>query len=104
MNQILDNYMNSWPGIQRSFNKVTDIFERVDPQLLAHFKSKGIDFYHIYFKWVTCLLLRQFSTKTGLRMFDTFFSVEENFFNLCLYIITGIFLKFSPRLKKMSFE
>jgi hypothetical protein len=76
----------------------------VDPELSNHFIAKGIDFYHIYFKWVTCLLLRQFSAKTGLRLFDTYFSVEREFFSFCQYIIPAVFLKYSKRLKQMSFE
>lgn len=80
---------------------------RVDPELLPHFETKGIDFYHIYFKWVTCLLLRQFSTRIGLRLFDTFISLEANegtFFKFIQYIFVAIFLKFSKKLKKLNFE
>jgi TBC1 domain family member 2 len=101
---ILDNYTNSWPGIFKSFSKVEEIFKRVDPELLEHFTQENIDFYHLYFKWVTCLLLRQFSTKTGLRLFDTYLADETNYFNLCLYILAAMVLKYSKKFKKMSFE
>ena len=29
----------------------------------------------MYFKWVTCLLLRQFSMKICLRLFDTYLAI-----------------------------
>jgi hypothetical protein len=72
---ILDNYTSSWPGIQKSFLRIEEVIKRVDPELLNHFSSEGIDFYHMYFKWVTCLLLRQFSMKIGLRLFDTYLAI-----------------------------
>ena len=78
LNEVLDNYSTTWPGIQKSFVNIKDIMNRVDPELLLHFEARGIDFYHIYFKWVTCLLLRQFSTKIGLRLFDTYISLEAS--------------------------
>ena len=58
----------------------------------------------MYFKWVTCLLLRQFNVKIGLRLFDTYISHESNYFNFCLYILAAIILKYSKKFKKMKFE
>ncbi len=106
LNSVLDNYTNSWPGIQKSFEHIKQIFNRVDPGFLVHFESKGIDFYHIYFKWVTCLLLRQFSTQISLRLFDSFISLEStegSFFNFLRYVFVAIFLKYSQQLKKLNF-
>lgn len=58
----------------------------------------------MYFKWVTCLLLRQFSVKIGLRLFDTYLSDENNYFGFSLYILAAIILKYSKKFKKMNFE
>lgn len=58
----------------------------------------------MYFKWVTCLLLRQFSVKTGLRLFDTYIADENNYFAFSLYILAAIILKYSKKFKKMNFE
>ena len=78
--------------------------KRVDPELLQHFEQENIDFYHMYFKWVTCLLLRQFTMKTCLRLFDTYLAIENNYFAFCLYILAAIILKYSKKFKKMHFE
>ncbi len=58
----------------------------------------------MYFKWVTCLLLRQFSVKIGLRLFDTYIADESNYFNFIMYILAAIILKYSRKFKKMKFE
>ena len=34
---ILDNYTSSWPGIQKSFGKISEVIKRVDPDLVTHF-------------------------------------------------------------------
>ena len=74
MDGILDNYTSSWPGIQKSFGRIAEVIKRIDPELLNHFEAETIDFYHMYFKWVTCLLLRQFTMKICLRLYDTYLS------------------------------
>lgn len=107
LNGVLHNYTNSWPGIKKSFDHIKVIIQRVDPAFLAYFEAKDINFYHIYFKWVTCLLLRQFSFETGLRLFDTFISLQSTqgeFFSFVQYIFVAIFLKFSKQLKNLNFE
>jgi hypothetical protein len=101
---VLDNYTSSWPGIQKSFARVAEVVKRVDPELLTHFESETIDFYHMYFKWVTCLLLRQFSMRTSLRLFDTYLAIENDYFDFSLYILAAIILKYSRKFKKMGFE
>lgn len=107
LNGVLNNYTNGWPGIKQSFDHVKLIIQRVDPAFLAYFEAKDINFYHIYFKWVACLLLRQFSIETGLRLFDTFISLESTqgeSFTFVQYIFVAIFLKYSKQLKNLNFE
>ena len=58
----------------------------------------------MYFKWVTCLLLRQFTMKICLRLFDTYLAIENNYFGFSLYILAAIILKYSKKFKKMGFE
>ena len=40
LDRILDNYTSSWPGIKKSFSKVEEVIQRVDPDLLEHFKEQ----------------------------------------------------------------
>lgn len=41
--------------------------------------------------------------QTGLRLFDTYLADESNYFNLSLYILAAIVLKYSKKFKKMNF-
>ena len=63
----------------------------------------------MYFKWTTCLLLRQFTVKIGLRMFDTYIADENNYFNFISYeelkkccYIEGDISKFNDVKKKQA--
>lgn len=58
----------------------------------------------MYFKWVTCLLLRQFTMQISLRLYDTYLSSDGSYFGLCLFIFCSIILKYSKKFKKMGFE
>lgn len=72
LQNLLDNYNSDWSGRQKSFVRIKQIIKRIDIELLLHFEKEGIDLYHVYFKWINCLLLRQFNIKIGLRLFDTY--------------------------------
>lgn len=63
--------------------------------------SKVSFFYEEVFKWMICLLLRQFSTKIGLRLFDTYVSDDASVWLLCVYLYVAIILKWSLKLKKL---
>lgn len=40
LDHILDNYTSSWPGINKSFARLKEVINRVDPELLQHFEEK----------------------------------------------------------------
>lgn len=49
-------------------------------------------------------MLRQFSPRLGLRLFDTYVAEDGTFSTFCIYIFTAIILKWSIKLRKMKFE
>ena len=38
----------------------------------------GIKINYIFYRWIYCLLIREFTLKLGIRIFDTYIA-EENF-------------------------
>ena len=54
------------------------------------------------FRWVFCLLIREFSLKITVRLFDTYISDEGGFEVLHVYICAAVILKFGAKIKKMS--
>jgi hypothetical protein len=86
------------------YQKVDEVLKRLDKDLIAHFEKENLDFYSIVLKWIICLLLRQFTPRLGLRIFDTYIVDDPPFHKFCIYIFIAIILKWSKKLKKMHFE
>jgi len=100
---ILDNYTFSQSGTQKTLNKIKDITKKIDIELFQHFEENQIDFSYFSFRWIFCLLIREFPLKVGLRLFDTYIADEQGFSVFHLYVCAAILLKWSLKIKKMNF-
>jgi len=100
---ILDNYTFSQSGTQKTLNKIKDITKKIDIELFQHFEEHQIDFSYFSFRWIFCLLIREFPLKVGLRLFDTYIADEQGFSVFHLYVCAAILLKWSLKIKKMNF-
>lgn len=100
---ILDNYTFSQSGTHKTLDKIKEITKKIDPDLFKHLEKKGVDFTFFSFRWVFCLLVREFPLKVGVRLFDTYISDEQGFSLLHSYVCSALLLKWSVKLKKMHF-
>ncbi|EAS01926.2 rab-GTPase-TBC domain protein (macronuclear) [Tetrahymena thermophila SB210] len=101
---MLDNYTNNFPGVKKQFEKVQLVLKRLDNDLLEHITSRLDNFYQEVFKCSICLLLRQFSIKVGLRLFDTYVSDDSQISQYFIYLYSAIILKWSLKIKKLKHE
>ena len=69
---IQDNYVFAQPGIQRQVAALRDLTTRIDSGLAKHLESEGIEFIQFSFRWMNCLLMREFSVHNIIRMWDTY--------------------------------
>ena len=69
---IQDNYVFAQPGIQRQVAALRDLTTRIDSGLAKHFENEGIEFIQFSFRWMNCLLMREFSVYNIIRMWDTY--------------------------------
>lgn len=49
-----------------------ELIGRIDAPLYAHIMSQGMDFIQFAFRWMNCLLMRELSMKSVIRMWDTY--------------------------------
>ena len=101
---ILDNYTFSQSGTQRTLNKIKEITKKIDPELFSHLEVTEVDFTYFSFRWIFCLLVREFPLKVGMRLFDTYISDEQGFSVLHIYVCASLLLKWSIKIKKMAFQ
>ena len=104
MNKIKNNYLNNQPALQKMVEKLEYIIKLVDPDIIDHFESQDIKFMQFSFRWMNCSLMREFSLKLIIRLWDTYFSEEDAFNTFHLFVCAGLLLSFSEKIKKLDFQ
>ena len=87
LDRIRDHYIQNQPGIYRMLTMLNVIMSRVDPNLSKWIYSEGIQYFEFAFRWMNCLLVREFDPKHLFHIWDTYISnlpkLEENQVFLC---------------------
>lgn len=115
LDAIQDNYTFSQPGIQRQIQRMRQLVERMDSPLCRHLDRQGVDFFQFAFRWMNCLLLREFRLSLIVRMWDTYmvrtvpsnnvWQAEDGGFTTFHTFVCSVFLsKWSHRLLHMDFQ
>lgn len=69
---IQDNYIVAQPGIHRQVAALRDLTTRIDSGLAKHFEQEHIEYMQFSFRWMNCLLMRELSIRSVIRMWDTY--------------------------------
>lgn len=76
----------------------------MDRKLYDHFEQNGLELLSFAFRWVFCLLLREFPMHLSIKLMD-YYLVEELYPNeLCVYLILTLLMRFSYDLKQLHKE
>jgi len=100
---IQDHYTEDQPGVQRMVMKLEELVNRIDSNLCEHLSNVGIQFMQFAFKWMNCLLLREFNLRCVIRLWDTYIS-EDGFEDFHVYVCAAFLCQFSNQLQGMSFD
>lgn len=116
---IQDNYIVGQPGIHRQVAALRDLTTRIDSALAKHFENESVEYMQFSFRWMNCLLMREISIRSTIRMWDTYMvrsdhispqssnpsKAEENGFSqFHLYVCAAFLVKWSDQLIKMNFQ
>ena len=102
---IQDHYTSDQPGIQRMVMRLEELTQRIDVELCTHLKEVGIEFLQFAFKWMNCLLLREFSLSCVIRLWDTYLSEGNGGFeDFHVYVCASFLVHFSSELQQMGFD
>ncbi|CCD25367.1 GTPase-activating protein GYP1 NDAI_0F00480 [Naumovozyma dairenensis CBS 421] len=74
LEQITDNYIHGQPGILKQVKNLSQLVKRIDINLYTHFQKEHVEFIQFAFRWMNCLLMREFQMPTVIRMWDTYLS------------------------------
>lgn len=102
---IQDHYTSDQPGVQRMVMRLEELVTRIDANLTAHLRDTGIEFMQFAFKWMNCLLLREFNLQCVIRLWDTYISEGDGGFeDFHVYVCTAFLCQFSSQLQSMEFD
>lgn len=103
---IQDHYTSDQPGVQRMVMRLQELINRIDGDLYNHIHSVGIQFMQFAFKWMNCLLLREFNLKCVIRLWDTYISEDSGngFEDFHVYVCAAFLSQFSSQLQDMGFD
>lgn len=101
---IQDHYTADQPGVQRMVMRVQELVQRIDADLCSHLEEQGIQFLQFAFKWMNCLLLREFDLPCVVRLWDTYLSETNGFEHFHVYVCAAFLCQFSTQLQTMAFE
>lgn len=105
LNDIQDHYTAGQPGIQQMIAKLKEIVRRIDEKLYRHLEQQGLDFLQFSFRWMNCLLLREFPLPCVVRLWDTYIAEpSEGFSTFHVYVCAVFLIYWSPQLKQMDFQ
>mmetsp|Transcript_12188 Transcript_12188/g.17353 ORF Transcript_12188/g.17353 Transcript_12188/m.17353 type:complete len:224 (-) Transcript_12188:3116-3787(-) len=102
---IQDHYTSDQPGVQRMVAKLEELVNRIDANLSQHLKLVGVEFMQFAFKWMNCLLLREFKLKCVMRLWDTYIAEGDGGFeDFHVYVCAAFLCQFSTQLQGMEFD
>lgn len=89
---IQDNYTFNQSGIHRQVALLYQICKRIDPSLVGHLDAQGLQFLQFAFRWMNCLLLREFKLPIILRLWDAFLAEPDGGFKEFHVFVCAAFL------------
>ena len=102
---IQDHYTADQPGVQRMVMRLEELVQRIDGNLWEHLQDTGIQFMQFAFKWMNCLLLREFNLRCVIRLWDTYISESPSGFeDFHVYVCAAFLCQFSNQLQDMGFD
>lgn len=105
MDNIQDHYTFSQPGLQRMILRLEDLIHRIDKELFDHLEQEGMQYIQFGFRWMNCVLIREFSLRSIIRIWDTYLSEETGGFeNFHVYVCAVILKTFRDKLIGLSFQ
>eukprot|EP01125_Pyxidicula_operculata_P005857 TRINITY_DN2047_c0_g3_i2.p1 TRINITY_DN2047_c0_g3~~TRINITY_DN2047_c0_g3_i2.p1 ORF type:complete len:288 (+),score=53.83 TRINITY_DN2047_c0_g3_i2:570-1433(+) len=95
---IQDHYTFAQPGIQRMIYKLKELVQKLDAPLDKHLTNENTEYIQFAFRWMNCLLMREFPLRLVQRMWDTYLSEGESFAILHVYTCAAFLVRWRKEL------
>lgn len=62
-----ENYVKGYNGVVENLEVIKKVVERGDSELFKHLNNNNVKFFQFGFRWVFCLLLREFRLELAIK-------------------------------------
>jgi hypothetical protein len=104
LDSIQDNYTFNQSGIHRQVSQLHQICARMDPHLVEHIASEGLEFLQFAFRWMNCLLLREFRLRIIERFWDAYLAEDSGFKDFHVFVCAAFLLHWRGQLMALDFQ
>eukprot|EP01053_Blabericola_migrator_P009155 Blabericola_migrator_1__9154@NODE_48_length_16467_cov_53_390427_g44_i0_p5_GENE_NODE_48_length_16467_cov_53_390427_g44_i0NODE_48_length_16467_cov_53_390427_g44_i0_p5_ORF_typecomplete_len335_score42_37RabGAPTBC/PF00566_18/4_8e46KCNQ2_u3/PF16642_5/6_9e03KCNQ2_u3/PF16642_5/0_3_NODE_48_length_16467_cov_53_390427_g44_i01077011774 len=105
LSEIQDNYTNGQPGITQQLKVLQAITARVKPKLIEHFDEIGLRISQFAFRWMNCLMSREFDTMCLITLWDTYIAEgAKNLRQLMIFVGAAYLIRLSSSLSQRNFQ
>jgi hypothetical protein len=95
---LQDLYTKDQPGLYKMLDALQSVIERVDPGLGKWIRDEDIQYQEFAFRWVNCLLVREFSVPLLFRLWDSYLSNHSKIASTHVYVCAALMASLSPKL------
>jgi hypothetical protein len=67
LSSMKENYVKGYKGVINDLEVVKKIVQIGDKELETHFAQNNVQFFHFGFRWIFCLLLREFPITLSIK-------------------------------------
>ena len=81
-------------------HRMEELVRRIDADLYKHLENENLVFMQFAFRWMNCLLMRELSLNSTVRLWDTYLAESGNgfdAFHICMHIVPGPLVESAER-------
>ena len=101
---IQDVFTKDQPGLFRMISNLENVVAKVDPDLSKLFKEQGVGIDQFAFRWINCLLVREFPLSMLLRIWDLYVSQVTKIASTHVFVCAAMLDLLAPKIKKNPSE
>jgi hypothetical protein len=98
MECLQDLYTKDQPGIRKMLILLEQIVRKNSPELARWIQKEAIDYQEFAFRWMNCLLVREFPLVSVLRLWDCYVSNHRKIATTHVFVCAAILSALAPRL------
>lgn len=95
---LQDLYTRDQPGLYKMMATLQGVIERVDPELHAHIEAEEIQYHEFAFRWINCLLVREFPPHILFRLWDSYLCYHARIASTHVYVCAALMTHLSMKL------